>query len=122
MVQHYPKQSWWQVPVLATQAVNNVGIEELFKQIEKHRHALEGSGQLEQRRREQRRREFMETVERRVSAELLQLVEQNEDMGKYMDRVEAGEIDPYSAADEITRPKAFLAGLSQKLSERRSGE
>ena len=119
MVQHYPKQSWWQVPVLATQAINNIGIEELLKQIEKHRHALEGSGQLEQRRREQRRREFLETVERRVSDELLKLVEQNADMGKYMDRVEAGEINPYSAADEIMRPRAFLAGLSQQLSERR---
>ncbi|MBM3148707.1 MAG: methylmalonyl Co-A mutase-associated GTPase MeaB, partial [Chloroflexi bacterium] len=32
MVQHYPKEKWWQVPVLATQAVNDVGIEELFKQ------------------------------------------------------------------------------------------
>jgi len=119
MVQHYPKQSWWQVPVLATQAINNVGIEDLFKQIEKHRQALDGSGQLDQRRREQRKREFLETVEHRVSDELLKLVEQNEDMGKYMDRVEAGEIDPYSAADEIMRPRTFLANLSQQLIDSR---
>jgi LAO/AO transport system kinase len=119
MVQHYSRESWWQVPVLATQAVNNIGIEELFKQIEKHRQALEEGGQLAQKRREQRRREFLETVERRVSDELLKLVEQDAEMGKYMSKVEAGEIDPYSAADEILRPRTLLASWSRQLAEKR---
>ncbi|MBM3166543.1 MAG: methylmalonyl Co-A mutase-associated GTPase MeaB [Chloroflexi bacterium] len=122
MVQHYPKERWWQVPVLATQAVNNVGIEELFKQIEKHRQALEGSGQLLERRRQQRRREFLETVEHRVSDELLKLVEQDEEMSRYMARVEAGELDPYSAADEILRPRTLLASWSRQLAEKRPNE
>lgn len=119
MVQHYPKERGWQVPVLATQAVNDVGIEELFKQIEKHRQALEGSGQLLRKRQEQRRSEFLETVERRVSDELLKLVEQDVEMGKYMAMVEAGEIDPYSAADEILRPRILLASWLRQLAEKR---
>src|SRR4030043_248950 len=50
----------WQVPVMTTEAINNVGIEELYGQIETHRQALEEPGGLSQRRQEQRQREFLE--------------------------------------------------------------
>jgi hypothetical protein len=33
--------------------------------------------------------------------------------------VEAGEVDPYSAADEILRLRTLLAGWSRQLAERR---
>jgi LAO/AO transport system kinase len=111
----------WQVPVLATEAINNVGIEELYEQAEKHRQALEETGQLSQRRGDQRRREFLQIVERRVSEELLKLVERDEELGRHMAKVEAGELDPYSAADEILRLRT-LAGWSQQPAERRSKE
>jgi LAO/AO transport system kinase len=113
------EESWWQVPVVATEAINNIGIEELYSQIEKHRRAVEETGRLLQRRREQRRREFMETVERRVADELLRLVERDEELSRYVAKVEAGEVDPYSAADEVLRPGTFLASWSRKLAGRR---
>jgi LAO/AO transport system kinase len=109
----------WQVPVLATEAINNVGIEALYEQTEKHRQASEETGQLSQRRGDQRRREFLQIVERRVSEELLKLVERDEELGRHMAMVEAGELDPYSAADEILRLRT-LAGWSQQPAERRS--
>jgi LAO/AO transport system kinase len=112
-------ETWWQVPVLATEGVNNVGIEELYVQIEKHRQALEETGRLSQRRQEQRRREFLQIVERRVSEKLLKLVERDEDLGRHMAMVEAGEVDPYSAADEILRLRPLLASWSRQLAERR---
>jgi LAO/AO transport system kinase len=112
-------ESRWQVPVVATEAINNVGIEELYGQIEKHRQALEETGRLSQRRQEQRRREFLQIVERRVSDELLKLVERDEELGRHMAMVEAGEVDPYSAADEILRLRTLLAGWSRQLAERR---
>jgi LAO/AO transport system kinase len=112
-------ETWWQVPVLATEGVNNVGIEELYVQIEKHRQALEETGRLSQRRQEQRRREFLQIVERRVSEKLLKLVERDEDLGRHMAMVEAGEVDPYSAADEILRLRTLLASWSRQLAERR---
>ncbi len=114
-------ESWWQVPVIATEAVNNVGIEELYGQIEKHRRTLEETGRLRRRREEQRRREFMETVERRVAGELFKLIERDEELGRYMARVEAGEIDPYSAAEEVLRPGSLIASWSRQLAKRRSG-
>ena len=122
MIQLHSKQSWWQVPVVATEAINDVGITELYEQIEKHRQALEETGRLSQRRQEQRRREFMETVERRVSGELLSLVERDEELSKYMEMVEAGEVDPYSAADEVLRPGTLLASWSRQLAEKKPND
>ncbi len=119
MVHLRSEETWWQVPVIATEAINNVGIEELYGQIEKHRQTLEETGKLTQRRQEQRRREFVETVERRVTDELFRLIEHDEELGRYMAMVEAGETDPYSAADEVLRPGTLMASWSRQLAKRR---
>jgi len=115
------EETWWEAPVIATEAVNDVGIDELYCQIEKHRQALEDTGRLCQRRQEQRRREFLEIVERRVSDELLRLIERDEELSRHMAMVETGEVDPYSAADEILRPGTLLASWSRQLAEKRPG-
>lgn len=120
MIHLRSEESWWQVPVMATEAINNVGIEELYGQIAKHRQTLEETSKLTQRRQEQRRREFMETVERRVSDELFRLIEHDEELGRHMAMVEAGEIDPYSAADEVLRPGTLMSSWSRQLAKRRS--
>ncbi len=122
MVNLRSEESWWQVPVVATEAINDVGIEELYGQIEKHRQTLEETGRLLQRRQEQRRREFLEIVERRVSEELLKMVERDEELGRHMAMVEAGDVDPYSAADAILQPGTLLASWSRQLAERRSSD
>lgn len=121
MVHLRSEEEWWEVPVVATEAVNNVGIDELYRQIERHRQALEESGRLEQQRKQQRRREFLETVERRVADELFRLIERDEELARYMAMVEAGEVDPYSAADEVLRPGTLLASWSRQLAKRQSG-
>jgi LAO/AO transport system kinase len=113
-------KNWWQAPVVATEAINNVGIEELYGQIGKHRQTMEETGRLQERRREQRRREFVQIVERRVSEELLKLVERDKELRRRMAIVEAGEVDPYSAADEILRLRTLSAGWSRRLADKRS--
>ncbi len=118
MLHLHTGQTYWEAPVLTTQAIHDVGIDELFMQIEKHRQTMEDTGELSKRRQEQRRREFLETVEHRISAELLQLVERDKEMGRYMKMVELGEIDPYSAADEILRSGVVTASWSQQLAGR----
>ncbi len=82
-----PKQNRWEVPVLATQAVNNVGIEELYYNLESHRQWLEQTGQLSSHRREQRRREFLEMVEQLFTTKLLGLIEKEEQLTRYLERV-----------------------------------
>ncbi|MFU8796516.1 MAG: methylmalonyl Co-A mutase-associated GTPase MeaB, partial [Dehalococcoidia bacterium] len=41
---------WWDIPVVATEAVNDVGVEELYRQIQLHYRALCDTGQLSERR------------------------------------------------------------------------
>jgi len=100
--------SWWNIPVLATEAVNDVGIEELYKQIQLHYQAICKEGRLSQRRQLQRRQDFIKTLERKLTHKLLRLIEQDGQLSSYMERVEKGEIDPYSAADDILKSGKLL--------------
>ena len=100
--------SWWNIPVIATEAVNDVGIEELYKQIQLHHQALCEEGRLSQRRQLQRKQDFIKTLERKLTNKLLMLIEQDGQLSSYIERVEKGEIDPYSAADEILKSGKLL--------------
>jgi len=118
MIQLYRKQNHWQPPVLATEAINNVGIRELYRQIEKHLKASEKSGLLYQRRKEQRRTEFIEVIKHRVVGDLLRLIKQDKELSRYMAMVETGEVDPYSASDKVLQPRTLLTSWSQQLGEK----
>jgi len=100
--------SWWNIPVVATEAVNDVGIEELYKQIQLHHQALCEDGRLSQRRQLQRKQDFIKTLERKLTHKLLMLIEQDGQLSNYIERVEKGELDPYSAADEILKSGNLL--------------
>ncbi|HEU65725.1 MAG TPA: methylmalonyl Co-A mutase-associated GTPase MeaB [Chloroflexi bacterium] len=98
---------WWNIPVITTEAVNDVGIEELYKQIQLHYQALHEEGRLSQLRQLQRKQDFIKTLERKLTHKLLKLIEQDGQLSSYIDRVEKGELDPYSAADEILNSGNF---------------
>jgi LAO/AO transport system kinase len=100
--------NWWNIPVVATEAVNDIGIEELYKQIQLHYQALREDGRLSQRRQLQRKQDFIRTLERNLSGNLLMLIEQDGQLSTYVERVEKGEIDPYSAVDEILKFRNLL--------------
>jgi LAO/AO transport system kinase len=100
--------SWWNIPVVATQAVNDVGTEELHKQIQLHYQALRKEGRLLRRRQLQRKQDFIKTLERKLTGRLLRLIEQDGQLSSYIEKVEKGELDPYSAADEILRSENLL--------------
>jgi LAO/AO transport system kinase len=101
--------SWWDIPVVVTQAVNDVGTEELHRQIQLHYQALHKQGRLSHRRELQRKQDFIKTLERKLADKLLRSIEQNGQLSTYMEKVEKGEIDPYSAADEILESRGLLA-------------
>ena len=109
-----PKSSW-EVPVLATQAVNNVGVEELFEAVRNHYRAMEASGELAQRRQRQRRQEFIHTVEQHVISRLVELMEQDGRMMAYVDQVEQGDLDPFSAARALMRDRELLGRWREAL-------
>ena len=108
----------WEVPVLVTEALNDVGTEELYQQVLAHRCFLRETGRLEEKRREQRKREFLETVEQRITRRLIELIEQNGELTSYLEKAANGEIDPYSAAREVLSSQALLAQWSQGLAEK----
>jgi LAO/AO transport system kinase len=102
------ESSWWNTPIVATEAVNDVGVEKLYKQIQLHYQALCEEGRLSQRRQLQRKQDFIKTLERKLTHKLLRLIEQDGQLSSYMERVEKGELDPYSAADEILKSGNLL--------------
>jgi signal transduction histidine kinase len=72
-----PRNSYWQVPVLCTQAINNIGIEELYREIERHRNILESTGRLSEQRQKQRREELIKAIEQGVSERLSKLMQKH---------------------------------------------
>lgn len=97
------KEDNWQTPVIAAQATNDTGIDELFEVIEKHRHMLNETGLLAQRRRDQRRDELQVVIESRLRDKLKKLATHDLEMQRYITEVENANLDPYTAADEILR-------------------
>ena len=108
MLRLNPKHEWWEVPVLTTQAVNDVGIDELYAQIKNHHKALEDSGQMTVRRQSQRKAEFMEVVERTISERILALIRKDKALTAALDKVMKGKVDPYTATDELLDSKTLL--------------
>jgi len=106
--------SWWDIPVVATEAVNNIGIEELHQQIQRHRQTLYETDQFSQRREKRRKQEFVTIIQQKITRELLKSIEQDGQLGSYIERVGKGEIDPYSAAEQILKSGKLLANLSHQ--------
>ena len=101
----------WQMPIMPTEAVNNVGIEELYAEIERHREHLEASGGLAHRRQEQRKKELLLTIGQRLTARCLALIEKDEELIDLSEKVKQGELDPYSAAEQILGHETILKNL-----------
>jgi LAO/AO transport system kinase len=96
----------WEIPVLATQAHANVGTVELYEAIEQHRQLLQDSGQLDQRRRENRRRELLELLQQRILASLRERLDKDESLLALVDQVQDASLDPYTAAQHILQGRA----------------
>ncbi len=107
MLHMLPSQSSWQVPVLATQASNDVGIAELVDAIRNHRDHCRARVEPALLRKA-RRREVYDIVEEELAARLRRGMDEStfEDI---LARVDRGESDPYGAAGEILEDRMRLA-------------
>jgi LAO/AO transport system kinase len=90
----------WEIPVLATEAQNTVGVAELLETIERHRRALESAGALEARRRGRRREEFKSLLVEEFTASVEERLRTG-DLARTVDQVADGQLDPYSAAEAV---------------------
>jgi LAO/AO transport system kinase len=96
-----PKDVDWEVPILAAQAANDVGIDELMTQVERHRAVLEQAGALETRRRARRRAELEALLVEEFTTQVTARVQTDPALGATIDAVSAGRLDPYSAVAQI---------------------
>jgi LAO/AO transport system kinase len=96
-----PKDVDWEVPVLAAQAANDVGIDELIGQVKRHRTVLEQAGALETRRQARRRAELEALLVEEFTAQVTARVQTDAALGATIEAVTAGHLDPYSAVAEI---------------------
>lgn len=92
----------WRPSVTATVATTGRGVEELLEAVLAHRGSSEANGDLVRRREMRRREELREVVERRLEARAREVCsgEAWNDMER---RVVRGELDPWSAADQMLR-------------------
>ncbi len=96
-----PSPEGWHPPVLATVATAGDGVGELLAAVEDHRRFLEGHGLLEERRRRRRQAEILRVVELRTRERALEVARRSGRLDELTNRVYRGELDPYTAAEEI---------------------
>jgi LAO/AO transport system kinase len=91
----------WEVPVLATEGANDVGIGELLEAIKRHRTILGESGALERRRQRRRRGELEALLVEEFTAQVMARVRADPELTRALDLVSSGGLDPYSAVAQI---------------------
>jgi LAO/AO transport system kinase len=96
-----PRDVDWEVPVLAVQAVNDVGMGELFDAIKRHRAALEQGGALEKRRQSRRRAALEALLVEEFTSQVMARVQSDAELARTLEAVSTGALDPYSAVAQI---------------------
>ncbi|WP_129668520.1 methylmalonyl Co-A mutase-associated GTPase MeaB [Phytoactinopolyspora endophytica] len=90
----------WRQPIVATVASRGEGIDELVESVDKHRAWLVDSGELERRRR-RRVRDEIEAIALGALRERFADLHGDDRLDMLAARVLLGEVDPYSAAEEV---------------------
>ena len=94
-------QPQWRIPVLAAQAVNNIGMTELFQAIEDHHRFLMETDELDRRRKTRRREELLSRVEYEVRRRLTAKAGTDPALTRLIEEVSEGKVDPHTASDRI---------------------
>lgn len=115
LVQPLRDKGRWNVPVIVTQAQENQRIDELTRQIVAHHDYLKDSGGLLERRKQQRREYFLQTLEARVKSGLDDIIGEDERIARFIEDVTEGKLDTYSAAEKILSCDTLYRNLQLRL-------
>ena len=96
-----PKDIDWEIPILAAQATNDVGVAELLGEVKRHRSVLEASGALEKRRRARRRADLRMLLTEDFAGRVMAMVERDAELGGTLEAVSDGKLDAYSGVEQI---------------------
>lgn len=91
----------WMPPIVKTQAVHGIGIDELVEKLDEHHAFIESEGTLAERRRRNLRSEVLSIATGRMRRELEVAIEADPAFGDLLDQVVSRKLDPASAATEI---------------------
>jgi LAO/AO transport system kinase len=91
----------WEIPVLAAQATNDVGVAELLAEVKRHRRALEEAGALQKRRQARRRAELRTLLVEEFAGRVMAAVERDPELMAVVDAVAGGTLDAYSGVERI---------------------
>jgi LAO/AO transport system kinase len=91
----------WEIPVLAAQATNDVGVAELLAEVKRHRRVLEEAGALEKRRQARRRAELRTLLVEEFAGRVMAVVDTNPELIAVVDAVAGGTLDAYSGVERI---------------------
>jgi GTPase len=91
----------WEIPILAAQATNDVGVAELLAEVKRHRRVLEEAGALEKRRQARRRAELRTLLVEEFAGRVMAVVETNPELIAVVDAVAGGTLDAYSGVERI---------------------
>ncbi|MBV8431567.1 MAG: methylmalonyl Co-A mutase-associated GTPase MeaB [Solirubrobacterales bacterium] len=96
----------WEVPVIRTEAVRGLGIEELADKLDEHRAFIEAEGTLSERRRRNLMNEVLAIATYRMRRDLEESVREDPEVQELLDRVVSRELDPASAAKTVLEHEA----------------
>ncbi len=109
---HLRPASAWDIPVLATQAVRDVGIDAVVAALERHRTFVTSSDQRAGRDAARRAGDLVDILDEELRRRVERgLVDAPNGLGSLVASVRDGDVDPYSAALRILDDGQTLAGL-----------
>ena len=94
-------QSDWEIPIVATQAINNKNIQELADSIFNHKKFLETSGNLTSKRKYQLRKKVEQIILKRIQHDLRSDILTDQVLDEIVVKILAGEQDPYTAGQSL---------------------
>jgi LAO/AO transport system kinase len=100
----------WKPPILKVEAVFDKGVDELLLEIEKHRQYLtESSPEVAREKRRARVvEELTEMIKNRLFQEAVDRLRESGDFERAVDSIVSGEMDPYTACDDLLLSKLGL--------------
>jgi LAO/AO transport system kinase len=91
----------WKVPVIRTEAIDGVGVDELALKIDEHRAFIEEQGTLAERRARNLRSEVVGIATSRMRRQLEDWAAQDPETAELLERVVRRELDPATAASQL---------------------
>ncbi len=97
------EKSEWQLPVVATEAINNKNADKLLEEIEEHLKYSKESGHFEIHRREQIKKKILKILQFHVNELIREKLSGIVDLDKIAMDIYCGKSDPHTASEEIIR-------------------